>query len=47
MKTAIYIQNGLTQLVLTPEGEWEQKVIEAITRSGSEAKLIKGLLLRN
>lgn len=27
MKTAIYIENGLTQLVLTPETDFEQGVI--------------------
>lgn len=30
MKTAIYIENGLTQLVLTPETEWEEAVCAKI-----------------
>ena len=28
MKTAIYIEDGVTQLVLTPETEYEQKVVK-------------------
>lgn len=30
MKTAIYIENGNTQLVLTPENEWEKQVIRCV-----------------
>jgi hypothetical protein len=30
MKTAIYIENGNTQLVLTPENDWEKQVIRCI-----------------
>ena len=26
MKTAIYIEDGTTQVVLTPETEWEKKI---------------------
>ena len=30
MKTAIYIENGITQLVLTPETDWEKQVTNSI-----------------
>ena len=30
MKTAIYIEDGVTQLVLTPEGKYEKDVIKGI-----------------
>jgi len=29
MKTAIYIEDGDVQLVLTPENEWEQKTLNS------------------
>ena len=30
MKTAIYIEDGLTQLVLTPENDWEEAVVRGV-----------------
>lgn len=30
MKAAIYIENGTTQLVLTPENDWEKQVIRCV-----------------
>ncbi len=36
MKTAIYIENGFTQLVLTPETDWEKQVIQCI-EDGSQS----------
>lgn len=39
MKTAIYIENGTTQLVLTPENEWEQQVVRCI-EEGDQAVTI-------
>jgi len=30
MKVAIYIEEGATQLVLTPENDWENSVIKAL-----------------
>lgn len=30
MKTAIYIEDGVTQLILTPDTEWEKAVLEKI-----------------
>lgn len=31
MKTAIYIENGVTQLLLTPENDWEKSTLKNIT----------------
>ncbi len=31
MKTAVYIENGVHQIVLTPENEWEKDAISSIT----------------
>ena len=33
MKTAIYIEQGITQLVLTPENPWETSIIAEMERS--------------
>lgn len=30
MKTAIYFENGKTQIVLTPENDWEKLVLKDI-----------------
>lgn len=35
MKTAIYIDDGITQLVLTPQNEWEKNAL-AIIGSGEK-----------
>lgn len=40
MKTAIYIEDGVTQLVLTPENEWEKSVVAKIT--GNETTILRG-----
>lgn len=42
MKTAIYIEDGVTQLVLTPQTEWEQKVVDMITDGNRNISIIKG-----
>jgi hypothetical protein len=42
MKTAIYIENGVTQLVLTPESPWENKVVESIAVGDKNVKLLRG-----
>ena len=34
MKVAVYIENGVTQLVLTPEGEWEREVTKKLASDG-------------
>lgn len=36
MKTAIYIEQGVTQLVLTPESKWEESVVDSIADKRDE-----------
>jgi hypothetical protein len=42
MKTAIYIEDGVVQLVLTPEGEYEQQIIKAFGDRLKEVKVFNG-----
>ena len=42
MKTAIYIEEGVTQLVLTPENEWEKQVIRSIENGQRQVSIIRG-----
>ena len=42
MKTAIYIEDGITQLVLTPQNEWEKKVIASIETGNTETVILRG-----
>ena len=42
MKTAIYIEDGSTQLVLTPENDWETKVIAGIQQGLQEVEILRG-----
>ena len=37
MKVAIYIEQGVTQLVLTPETEWEKSVTAKLLPDGKQA----------
>lgn len=39
MKTAIYIENETTQLVLTPETEWEKQVIRCIENGAQSVEI--------
>lgn len=41
MKTAIYSQDGVTQIVLTPENEWEKLVVEGI-ETGDTLSVTRG-----
>jgi hypothetical protein len=34
MKSAIYIEEGVTQVVLTPENEWERNSLKMIKNAG-------------
>lgn len=34
MRTAIYIEEGVTQLVLTPESDWEESVLADVAKVG-------------
>lgn len=42
MKTAIYIQDGTTQLVLTPETEWEKSALGGISKNATTARMMTG-----
>lgn len=42
MKTAIYIEDGATQLVLTPESDWEKNIVRSITSGSREAEIKRG-----
>ncbi len=42
MKTAIYIENGTTQLVLTPENDWEKQVLVSIAKEPRPAIILRG-----
>lgn len=36
MKTAIYIEDGLVQLVITPESEWEKNALRSFEAPGGK-----------
>jgi hypothetical protein len=42
MKTAIYIEEGITQLVLTPENNWEENVVKAIGKGDQSVQILRG-----
>jgi hypothetical protein len=43
VKSAIYINEGTTQVVLTPENEWEKSALKMIAKSdGQETKTYYG-----
>lgn len=42
MKTAIYIEDGTTQVVLTPETEWEKKVCKQFYAGKHTLKVFEG-----
>jgi hypothetical protein len=42
MKTALYVDEGVTQVILTPESDWEKKAIKAIRESGVELEILHG-----
>jgi hypothetical protein len=42
MKTAIYIADGVTQLVLTPETDYERSVLDTLGNGEQRAKMFKG-----
>jgi hypothetical protein len=45
MKTAVYVEDGLTQLVLTPETDFEKSVVENIR--GGDAFVKRGGFYKN
>jgi len=42
MKTAIYIENGVVQLVLTPENEFERNALETIRDKPTDTSIKSG-----
>ncbi len=42
MKTAIYIEDGRTQLVLTPESDFEKGVVEKVSKGEHDIKIYTG-----
>jgi len=42
MKTAIYIEDGVVQLVITPESEFEKDSIKIFENNCIDAKLFSG-----
>lgn len=42
MKTAIYIEDGVVQLVITPEGEFEKNALKSFEDKPMEAKVFAG-----
>ncbi len=42
MKTAIYIEDGLLQLVLTPESETDHKVLDTLEGAGEKLQTYRG-----
>lgn len=42
MKVAIYVENGRTQLVLTPETDWEKQATKSISDNPTNLQVHKG-----
>ena len=42
MKTAIYIEDGLVQLVITPESEFEKNALASFEKEGFQTKIHHG-----
>lgn len=42
MKTAIYIEDGLVQLVITPESEFEKNALSTLREKPLDARLFAG-----
>ncbi len=42
MRTSIWIENGMTQLVLTPENDWEKNVTGTIATGQLNSSIYKG-----
>lgn len=42
MKTAIYIEDGIVQLVLTPESEFEKSAIASFNQGNLDAQVFRG-----
>lgn len=42
MRTAIYIEDGTIQLVLTPDNEWEKKALASFSENPVKAQIFSG-----
>lgn len=42
MKVAIYIEDGVTQLVLTPQNEWEKDVTKKVAEGHQQVSIRRG-----
>jgi hypothetical protein len=42
MKTAIYIEDGVVQLVLTPESEWEKNALKSFEDKPTATQIFTG-----
>jgi hypothetical protein len=42
MRTAIYIEDGVIQLVLTPDNEWEKKALSSFEDKSFTTRIISG-----
>lgn len=42
MKTAIFLKDGYTQVILTPETEWEKTALDAIEASNGDLSVKRG-----
>jgi hypothetical protein len=42
MKTALYIEDSIVQLVITPESDFEKNALNSFEGSGLEAKIFNG-----
>lgn len=42
MKTAIYIEDGVVQLVITPESEFEKNALSSFNKKDLQAKIFSG-----
>lgn len=42
MKTAIYIEQGVTQLVLTPENDWEKSALANFAKESDSFQIYRG-----
>lgn len=42
MRTAIYVEDGVTQIVITPENEFEKDIVESIENKNLSTRIVTG-----
>jgi len=42
MKTAIYVEDGVTQIALTPESEFEKRLLAEVPLGKTECNVVEG-----